>query len=313
MIYIISNTLFGFKNQFNQEFWFKIQKSYFIDYLIPFISKNKKETDILIHLGNFFNTKNTLNTQIINEVQYIFDQLSSILPVYILVSENDSIKNININTINVLKNIKNINIITKPTTINNVSFLPYLNNFSEHILDVKSDYLFCNNQINPAISDYLKNNFKKVYNGISDEFSINNNIKYIGSPYNLKDDTEKGFVVLNNMKNLDIFKLNDISPKFKYITINKDEDMIEDNNIYTVKIDNDYYDNNKVKVDIFLKNNNIIKYDFIKKSEEITDEIINENIDIENLIIDELKTKDNSEELIKEFQNIKKLSNKYEI
>ena len=313
MIYIISNTLFGFKNKINQDFWFNNQET-FIDILSSIISKRKTESDILVHLGNLFNSKTTLNTQIINQTQQLFEKISKIIPVYILPSENDIVKNIEINTINVLKNINGVNVLTEPKLLNNSLFVPFLNDFKDYIIKQKADHLFCNNNLdNPAIIDYLKNNFKKVYNGSSEDFSMINNIAYVGSNINLKDNKEKGYYILNESKSLDVFRLNDFSPTYKYITINKEEDLIIDSkNIYDIKIDNEFFDNNKTKVEIFLTNHNIIKYEFINKDEVKTEEVIIDNVDIDEMILDELKTKENSEELIEEFKLIKKLSNKYE-
>ena len=58
-IWIINNTKFGYKN--NSKEWLQNMLDYFDNHFIPFIQKNAKPGDILIHLGNIFNTSETIN------------------------------------------------------------------------------------------------------------------------------------------------------------------------------------------------------------------------------------------------------------
>ena len=76
-LWLLSNTKFGYKNN-NQE-WLNNMFNYFETIYIPFINKNVKEGDILIHLGNLFDNPEHINTETFNRTQKIFENISSII------------------------------------------------------------------------------------------------------------------------------------------------------------------------------------------------------------------------------------------
>ena len=73
--FIISDTHLGYKNNSNE--WLDIQKSYFNDFLVPLISKNKKDGDVLIHCGDVFDSRTAIGIFTLNYAVEIFEKLSN--------------------------------------------------------------------------------------------------------------------------------------------------------------------------------------------------------------------------------------------
>ena len=86
-------------------------ENYFNDEFIPYLEQNKSDNDILIHLGNLISKTKNINIEVLKFIQETFEAISSILPVYILNGEND------LHLSSILKNIKNIEIISKPKEV----------------------------------------------------------------------------------------------------------------------------------------------------------------------------------------------------
>ena len=66
-LWIINNTRFGYKN--NSKEWREIMFDYFHNDFIPFIKKYNKPGDKLIHLGNIFNSDETVNISLLQITQ----------------------------------------------------------------------------------------------------------------------------------------------------------------------------------------------------------------------------------------------------
>lgn len=82
---LISDTHFGVRN--NSMAWFNSQMSFFYDQLIPFMKEKKPER--LIHLGDVFDSRSTLNVAIAHKVYQLFKELKKICPVYIIAGNHD--------------------------------------------------------------------------------------------------------------------------------------------------------------------------------------------------------------------------------
>jgi len=107
-IFIISNTNFGISKNISLKEWQKNMDYYFYNEFIPYLKDNIRPNDILIHLGNFLYKSKTIDLDILNFIQTLFEKLSSMLPIYILEGENDRLG------LNILKNFNNIEIIREP-------------------------------------------------------------------------------------------------------------------------------------------------------------------------------------------------------
>jgi calcineurin-like phosphoesterase family protein len=110
-IFIISNTNFGISKNISSKEWSKNINNYFYNELIPYLKNNVEPNDILIHLGNFLYKSKSIELNTIKFIQDLFENISNILPVYIIEGENDSL------SLNILKNFNNIEIIKEPTEI----------------------------------------------------------------------------------------------------------------------------------------------------------------------------------------------------
>ncbi len=285
-LYITSNTNFGYKDMINN------QLSYFYEQIIPFIKDKYKDGDIFVHMGNIFNNKKIVTLDILNRIISLFEKISEILPIYIIRSRNDELSN------SILMRLNNVNIIDNKYKLENIIFLPLINNLENEIKDIDGDILLFNYDYlkNPeTYKSILKNKFEVSICGLYDDIDIiDDNIINIGSPYylNKSNKYKKGFLVLDNNKKK--FKLvpNKYSPIFVSITIKSIEDIVHiennKNNFIDLKICKDLllnkeYDN---KIKIMLNNytfNNITYIDNDNIDNKPTKELTN-TIDIRELI-----------------------------
>lgn len=83
MIYIIGNTLFGYPKMS------EVQIDYFRSHFIPYLRRNHKDGDIIVHTGNIFYNKQTVNFKVLKDTFEIFDELSSFMPIFLLKGSND--------------------------------------------------------------------------------------------------------------------------------------------------------------------------------------------------------------------------------
>ena len=213
-LFITSNTQFGYKGITKDQF------SYFTSKIIPFLKKNSKSGDIFIHGGNIFNNKKSTNLDTINNVMDIFEDISKILPIYIIKSSNDELATL------LLKRISNVNIIDTKETIKNTLMMSYKEDIndtnSEEIIVFNNDYME-----NPELYKNILNNSKVcICTHYGDKEIQDDNIINVGSPYQLnKSDNKKGFLVIDTLKKK--FKLieNKFSPEFVNFQINEIEDL----------------------------------------------------------------------------------------
>jgi len=303
-LWLLSNTKFGYKNN-NQE-WLNNMFNYFETIYIPFINKNVKEGDILIHLGNLFDNPEHINTETFNRTQKIFENISSILPIYFLVGKNDiSNNNIDINSINIFKNFKNINIITEPTEIGNILLLPWLKFPIGIINESSKDYIIFNLD-SSTIKELIKKD-KNIYCGFNLDKSVNDNITNIGSPYQFeKTSSDKGFFVVDVDKNKSIFVENKFNPKYKTITITSEEQLKDldrddiEKNYVNVVIDQELINDKKIKIDILLSQYDFKNITYINGETKEMEIVNNNDINIISICRENIT----DESTLKEFDNI---------
>jgi len=322
-IFIISNTNFNISKNISTKEWLKNMETYYQKEFIPYLIENKKPNDILIHLGNFLYKSKTIDLTVLNFIQNIFEKISNILPIYMIEGENDKL------SLNILKNIKNIEIIREPTQIEllvdqKFTIFPYNTNVDD-VYNFESDYCFFNfdlaNSKNKDIITHKLNKFKKCYNGYYDKNSVIKNIKNLGSPYNIDDDVIKGFIVLDAYNDKDKFIKNNTSPKFKKITINTESDIDIDkevfkNNYISLNINKKLLIDNKIKIDLLIGENEIVNISYsddeiIKDKEDILE--LNENsLSLNEMIVDYINKTDsnNKDKILEEFNKIIELNKK---
>ena len=300
--WILNNTKFGYKN--NSKEWSKNMFDYFDNEFIPFLEKHAKPSDKLIHLGNIFNTSESVNTSTLVKVFNLFNKISSIVEVILVngYNEKTGISQIFNNTNQIGEPL--ITNITDVDTYHQIKIIPNKNPL-EYVSDSDS-IVFINNRID---ADILKN-FKNTlfFCGYHDDRKVYPNVINVGAPYQLdKTSPDKGFYVLDPKSKKFKFIKNSYSPKFDTITITNisqinelDKDYIN-NNYVNVVVDKSLVEDKQVKVDILLS-----KYEFksITYTNDVEEVVLdNDTLNMEELIRDKIKNSDNPE-LMSEFENI---------
>lgn len=319
-IFIISNTQFNNSKKLSIKEWLKNMDYYFNNEFIPYLNENKSDNNILIHLGNLTSKSKSINLEVLKFVQEIFYKLGSMLPTYILTGDNDVL------SINILKYIKNVEIIKEPKEIEilleqKFAMLPY-NTKIEDIDKFDSDYCFFNFDVNTQQRNLIINKlskFKKCYCGYYDKNGVIKNIKFLGAPYNLNKDDKKGIIVLETYDNKDKFILNKVSPSFKEIVINKEEDLDIDkellnNNYVKLILNKKLLIDNKLKIDMLLSNGDFMGISYIEDDIDEHDDVIKidgENVLLKDMVKDFIVKSDmeNKVELLNEFEKIIKIKN----
>jgi hypothetical protein len=329
-VFIIGNSTFGYKELFDLNKSLDESGKYYFDYLIPFIKKYKKENDCLIHLGNVFNRNENINVKTINQAVSVFERLSELLPVFILLSKHDTYGTLNVLT--VLKNIKNVYIVDKSATLydnkiqlygyhkdiieeikNKNIFLNHFNKILEPVENLEhyseSEFLFVNNEIYGL---NLNIDFKIIYSGVKDETKGNN--KCIESPYPLNFNSKNnGIWVLDVESGQEKFIPNGINSKFEIKNITSIGDLkilteeYLNNNFVDLNINFELSENLEFQMKLSQLNVKSIHYtkqDIIE--EQFEEEKTYDIFDLDAIITDNI----NSDTVKNEFDNVKRIYSK---
>jgi DNA repair exonuclease SbcCD nuclease subunit len=247
-IWFITDTHLGVRNNSND--WIENIRDYFFNWFFPLVKQNYRPGDILLHLGDFFDSRQSINLRVLNLGVEIAEEMSRLFEggVHIIVGNHD-IWGKNSNEINSLKSIKwipGIKIYEEPLSTNFGSrsffLMPWRKDHEEDSKTLEEanphDVLCCHADIrglrfnkyvmNEEGSDVTKfEKFQKVYSGHIHYSQIVGNINMLGSPYELTRsdmDNPKSIWLLD----LDTMKeerfVNKHSPKFKRFNF---EDILE--------------------------------------------------------------------------------------
>jgi DNA repair exonuclease SbcCD nuclease subunit len=215
--------------------------SYFYEWFIPLVKRNYKQGDILIHLGDVFDSRQSISLKVLNLGISVFEELSLIFTdgIYVMAGNHD-VWNKTSNDINSLKSIKwipNVNIIEEPLSMRildkNFLLMPWRKDHeaeSEFLeQSVPHDVLCCHADIRglkfnkftrvetgASVEEFDK--FKKVYSGHIHYAQKSGNVNMLGSPYEITRsdmDNQKGVTLLNVSDLKETYFPNDFSPKFK--------------------------------------------------------------------------------------------------
>jgi len=269
-IWIISDAHFG-KYSLDSDKWLNNMKSYFYDFLIPTLIKNKKKDDVLFFLGDLFDNRTSINLKVISTVVKLFEDLSKVIECHMLLGNHDlfMMADPEINSVCTIRNIPNITVYENPKAITldglDILMMPWIHgkNNEKSVLEQYSgmDLLFCHSDLNGCrtqlyptrpinrnildITDF--NGYDKVYSGHIHITQTINNFTFVGSPYHLdRNDVEnrKGIWIYDTKKKTDFFLENDFSPEFKKIKIYQESDFkkfantLLDNNFIDLEISN---------------------------------------------------------------------------
>ena len=236
-IHIITDTHIGVRS--NSLEWLKIMEDFFYDWYIPYLRKNVEPNDILVHCGDLCDSRQSINLLVLNKVIDIFQEISTILPVYIILGNHDIYhKSTNdIHSLRILNHINNITVIQEPEiiTLDNgktLFMLPWRANHEverDTVLNNTSDYLFCHldingfkfNSLSNAINDTndisLFDRYLKVFNGHIHYRQSKKNVNLLGCPYQLTrgdSGNSKGVYLFDPNSNDLKFIENTYSPRF---------------------------------------------------------------------------------------------------
>jgi len=238
-VWFLTDTHLGVRNSSNE--WIDVMRQYFFNWFIPLVKENYQPGDVLIHLGDVYDSRQSINIKVLNLGISVFESLSEIFKdgIYVIAGNHDLWGKTS-NEINSLKSIKwipNVNILEEPETLilgdKKFLMMPWRKDHEteEEFLDSSQphDYLCCHADIrglkfnkyvtvdNGADSKKF-NKFTRVYSGHIHYSQVVNNIHMLGSPYELtrSDMGNPKSVTLLDLKSGEQLKfINDFSPKFK--------------------------------------------------------------------------------------------------
>jgi len=250
--FIVTDTHLGVRNSSIE--WLDIIKNYFDNFFIPLITKDYKPGDFIMHCGDVFDSRHSLNLLVLNEAVSIFEKLAQIMPVVIILGNHDLYRKDSneVNSSKSLKWIPNVFIFEEPEVIiaggKRLLLMPWRKSVEDEIATIEgnnADYLFCHTEVKGlkmgkytasegGIQLDLLNKFKRVYSGHIHYSQLSRNFRMVGCPYQLtRSDigNDKGIWKLDFETDVEEFTSNDYSPKFVRILFEKVLEMeIEDIN-----------------------------------------------------------------------------------
>ena len=253
-IFIFTDTHLGTRG--NSVEWMDIVEQAHYDFIIPTIKKHYKPGDIIIHCGDVFDNRTSLNVKSMNMGIDIYEKLGEIGPVHIIVGNHDIYykHNTEVSSVDCLKYIPNINIY-KDVDILEIAgkkllLMPWRKNVQEEAKTLKDmqeehncDYAFMHGTFSlikynkhidvkkdEGASTKSSDGYKRVYTCHIHWSQQRGNINVIGTPYQItRGDSGnlKGMFVLDLETGKDTFYENTVSPKFIQFTIDQiDKDQL---------------------------------------------------------------------------------------
>lgn len=264
-IWMITDTHLGVRNGSVE--WLEIMKEYFYEFFIPLLERESKPGDMLVHVGDVFDSRHSLNLLVMNEGMEIFEKISRIMPIAIILGNHDIYRKLtnDVNSVKILKWIPNILVLEEPEVIRisgkRVLFMPWRSSVEEERKCVESnpaDILFCHTDVkglrfnrNTVIEEGMDlkavSSFSRVYAGHIHYSQHKGNFRMLGCPYPMtRSDVgnPKGIWMLDLESDKETFFENTHSPKFIRVSFEKILDMEEEevigmfrNNFVDVMID----------------------------------------------------------------------------
>lgn len=305
-IFMITDTHFGIYLN-NLDKWLNMMESTFYDFVIPYLKENTKEGDVLIHLGDLFDNRNSLPIIVINKVEKILKEISDILPLHIMVGNHD-LWNKGSNDVNSVRLFgymnKNIKVYESTTVLElggqEIVLMPWVEKRIDMINQISKnpgDYLLCHSDLNGCkmhlnsiahrnadkIDVEEFRNYKKVFSGHIHITQDQNNFKFIGSLYQMDRNDygdQKGITILDLDTDEISFIPNTYSPIFKKVRVMNEEDVDDLDELAGTK---DYVDisisntllmsNRKLrrKLEVILEKSNFASVEYIDDVSLITE------------------------------------------
>jgi len=259
-IFLLSDTHLGVRA--NSLEWQNNIKLFFKEFYIPYLQRTMLPGDVLFFLGDFFDSRQLIDINVLNTAIDIVLELSEILPIYFLTGNHDIYKkyDTDINSIIAFKFIPNVIIYEKPIILTNgnskILVIPWIGNreIEENFVRAnKFNYIFTHSnisgfkydngrEINTGGIDFFKfKGIKRIFSGHIHKRQEKDHIVYIGSPYHTKRSdigNKKAVYLFDPQKNTLEATENDFSPIFQKIFL---ENILELSLENTIKILNNNY------------------------------------------------------------------------
>jgi len=322
-IIITSDWHFGIRS--NNLDWFEIMKDYHESFFIPWLNENVQEGDVIYHLGDVFDNRQNVNLLIASYAIDLFERLSRIAPIHIIVGNHDIYrKNTNeVTSVDILKHIPNITIHKEPTVHKykgiKCLLMPWRRD-KEHEQETlaeydKVDYLFCHSEVkgvrttsNPHVKLEEGNDlnlfrkFKRVYSGHIHYAQRFSNVNFVGNPHHMtRSDrgNKKGIWLLDMETGSESFYENNRSPIFlKYKMSSVLEETVESlqqkfsNNFVDLQVTSKFLSNCNIStlINLLESHSRKIELDIQEEEVEIEDFEVDENVSGEFDILNISKT-----------------------
>jgi DNA repair exonuclease SbcCD nuclease subunit len=310
--FILSDTHFGARS--NSVEWIEQMVDWFRSDFIPKVKAEYRPGDILIHCGDVFDNRQSVNLLVLHEGIRLFEELSQIFEngIYVIAGNHDVMRKTtnDVSSLDCLKYIPRVNIIKEPVVANfpttTALFMPWRTNDEEEKRCLKDfevescNYLFCHTNIRNLRFDSRRDveeglllddiqQFQRVYSGHIHWGQHRGNVTMVGNPYQMtRSDAgnEKGFYLLDLETGNETFFENNYSPKFVRVYLNKIlnsslEDLIKitKNNRVDLYIPSAYLMKYQVNPIIDLLAEITKKFDVIPFEDDIPSELDYENME----------------------------------
>lgn len=278
---MVSDTHLGCRS--NAVEWMEIIEDYFFNFFIPLVEKEYKDGDVLYHLGDVFDNRQSVNLMAQHLAIRVFERLSTIFPeTHVIVGNHDIYrKNSNeITSVDCLKYIPKI-IIHKDPVVHNYpcgkkSLLMPWRRDPDHERETLDefgvcDYLFCHSEVkglrlgpNPKnVQDFgsdteIYKGFDKVFSGHIHIRQQTKNVYMVGNPYHMtrSDRNNVKGVYLLEIENGELtFFENTLSPEFQKYDISSIYDLTLEE--FVKKIENNF-------VDLYIPSSFVSRYNISK-------------------------------------------------
>lgn len=204
-IWLISDTHLGVRS--NSREWMENIESYFNDFFIPLVKDNWQDGDVLVHCGDVFDSRQSINLYIMNKGIEIFEKLAKTLPTYMIIGNHDIfLKSTNtVNSLKVFKNSPGITVFEEPQRVHfgkrSALMMPWRDGpaAEAEVLNSPenwSDLVFCHTDIRGFTFNRMQKveegngvdsfqRYGKVYSGHIHWAQAFKNVRMLGSPYEI--------------------------------------------------------------------------------------------------------------------------------
>jgi DNA repair exonuclease SbcCD nuclease subunit len=239
-IFIISDTHIGCRS--NSVLWLSLIEDYFFNFFIPLVKKEYRPGDVLYHLGDVFDNRQSINLAAQHLGIRVFEELSTIFPeIRIIVGNHDIMKkNSNdITSVDCLKYIPHVTVHKEPHIQQyggvTCMLMPWRRDSAHEAETLQAvtqpvDYLFCHTetqgvQTSPSTKHLheggnpvsIFSGFKRVYSGHIHYRQEKKNFILVGNPYHMTRSDHgntKGVYLLDLKTGRHKFYENSRSPRF---------------------------------------------------------------------------------------------------